>query len=282
MPRLRARLTAVSEAFGLDWLLVLAGKSPFKDPPLYDTATIAQIRERFGDMRGGKKLDDAVAHCTALVKREEERSEAIESKAFTLTATAGIAASFIVAFGSLLLDRAKLDNTPLLWITAIFYILAVLALVLTVYVALRVVRVGDYVFAYPSPEDIFVLSTGTLADVKLERAASLYYSYVRNLAVVNRKASYLQGAQLWFRNSVVLLLVLAFTLATYALLRPSSPSAAPVAPIPAVTVTVQASAAPSITPQPLPTATPAAAPTTQPASSPAVSSASPAATAIAP
>ena len=90
------------------------------------------------------------------------------------------------------------------------------------------VTVGDYRFTYPSANDIFRLSDATLNYVKRERVASLFYSFARNVRVVNRKATYLSGAQVWFRNSIVLLLTLTSVLALYVVFNPPTGITPPV------------------------------------------------------
>jgi hypothetical protein len=247
-------MSKVIERLGLDWFVILIGKPAFEDAPLPHPITLSEARERFGDLEG-EKLDDALEYCDELLGREDDRSDKIESKAFTLIGITGIATAFITGFAGLLLEREKLALVPVLIVAAALYVLVVLALMFTIYLAVKVVTVGDYVFTYPSANDIFELSKASLEYVKRERAASLFYSFTQNQQVVNRKVTYLSGAQLWFRNSVVLLLVLTLLLALYAPFKSSAP--VPGASIPTMTppVTVQPRAAPTNTFQPTPTLT---------------------------
>ncbi|MBC8492660.1 MAG: hypothetical protein H8D43_02650 [Chloroflexi bacterium] len=269
-------MSKVIERLGLDWLVILIGKPAFEDAPLPHPTTLSEAREGFRDLEG-EKLDDALEYCDKLLGREDDRSDKIESKAFKLIGIPGIATGFITGFAGLLLEREKLALVPVLIVAAALYVLVVLALMFTIYLAVKVVTVGDYVFTYPSANDIFELSKASLEYVKRERAASLFYSFTQNQQVVNRKATYLSGAQLWFRNSVVLLLVLTLLLALYAPFKSSAP--VPGASMPTVrpTVSVQPRAIPTDTLQPTSTLTvvastdtPAAAPTATIGSSPTI------------
>jgi hypothetical protein len=265
MSEQRLTVHKIIERLGLDWFILLIGKPAFEDAPLPYPTTFSEIREKLGDLRDKEKLDDAIEYCSSLLKREEDRSDKVESKAFTLIGITGIATGFITGFAGLLLDRDKITSTSVLIPAAALYILVVISLMWTIYLAVKVVIVGDYRFTYPSANDIFDLSNATLNHVKRERAASLFYSFAQNVQVVNRKATYLGGAQLWFRNSIVLLLVLTLLLAVCAPLMPTSVPGVPTPPIGSGS-TVQPTRAPTDTPQatPMPTGTPTRTPTSTP------------------
>jgi hypothetical protein len=239
MPDQQPVISRMVERLGLDWFVLLIGKPAFEDSPLPYPATLSEVREKLGDLRDKEKLDDAVEYCAGLLKREEDRSDKVESKAFTLIGIAGIAAGFITGFAGLLLDQGKLASTWVLIPAAVLYVLVVISLIWTIFLAVKVVTVGDYKFTYPSANDVFELSSASLCHVKRERAASLFYSFAQNHQVVNRKATFLSGAQLWFRNSIFVLLAMTLLLALYA---PFSVSGSPIeTSVPTVgpTVTVQ-------------------------------------------
>jgi hypothetical protein len=254
MSEQRLTVHKIIERLGLDWFILLIGKPAFEDAPLPYPTTFSEIREKLGDLRDKEKLDDAIEYCSSLLKREEDRSDKVESKAFTLIGITGIATGFITGFAGLLLDRDKITSTSVLIPAAALYILVVISLMWTIYLAVKVVIVGDYRFTY---------------HVKRERAASLFYSFAQNVQVVNRKATYLGGAQLWFRNSIVLLLVLTLLLAVCAPLMPTSVPGVPTPPM-GSSPTVQPTRAPTDTPQatPMPTGTPTRTPTSTPTCTP--------------
>jgi len=214
----------VIERLGLDWFVILIGRPAFEDAPLPYPTTFSEVRDKLGELQGEEKLNDAIEYCARLLKREEDRSDKVESKAFTLIGITGIATGFIIGFAGLLLDQEKITSVAMLTIAAVLYILVVVSLMWTIFLAVKVVTVGDYQFTYPSANDIFRLSDTSLQDVKHERAVSLFYSFVHNHQMVNRKATYLGGAQLWFRNSIILLLVLTLLLAVHTLFRSPAPT----------------------------------------------------------
>lgn len=257
-------MSRLVERLGLDWFVLLIRKPAFEDAPLPYPTTLAEIRENFGSLREEEKLDDAIMHCAGLLKREEERAEKVESKAFTLIGITGIATGFITGFAGLLLDQDKITSTWVLTPAAALYILVVISLMWTIFLAVKVVAIGDYRFAYPSSTDIFRLSDASLGYVKRERAVSLFYSFVQNVQVVNRKATYLGGAQLWFRNSIILLLVLTLLLAVYVPIQSLSPAGTVVTTVPAPTDTSQPAATSTRTSAPIPTFTPTPIPTAMP------------------
>lgn len=208
-----ATVKNILEQLGLDWIVALFRKPNFEDSPLPYPSTITEVRSRFGDLWDEEKLDDALSFCSDLFSREDERLDKIESKAFTLMGVTGIAAGFIMAFAGLLFDWKQVSSTSVMVVASILFASVAVSLILTIYLATKVVTLGDYRLTSPSANDIFKLNQSDLRYVKRERAISLFFSFVQNVRVVNRKATYLIGAQLWFRNSIVLLLVTTLFLA---------------------------------------------------------------------
>jgi hypothetical protein len=243
------------ERTGLDWFVLLIGKPAFVEDSLPYPTTLKEIREKFGDLTEKEKLKDAMEYCAILLDREEKRSDKVESKAFTLIGITGIAAGFIIGFAGLLLDQGKIPSDLVLVLAAVLYILVVLSLMWAIFLSVKVVTVGDYTYTYPSANDIFDLADSPLQSVQKERAASLFFSFVQNHRVVNRKATFLNGSQLWFRNSIFLLLLLTLLLAFYIPFKANMPvTGATLAPItatrtltPTKAITVT-STPPSITP----------------------------------
>jgi hypothetical protein len=86
----------------------------------------------------------------------------------------------------------------------------VISLTFTVLLAARVVIVGEYKFSYPSIESAF--HKDSLA-AKKERLNDYLFCYNTNCKIHNIKASYLIGSQKWFRNTILLFLMLSFALA---------------------------------------------------------------------
>lgn len=248
-------MSKVLERLGLDWFVVLFRKPDFEDVPLPYPDAVSDIRNKLDIMWDKEKLDDALEYCTGLLKREEDRLDKVESKAFTLIGITGIATGFIIGFAGLLLDRGKIASRPVLIFAATLYILVAISLMWTIFLAMKVVTVGSYRFTYPSANEIFSLTDSSLGHVKRERAVSLFYSFVQNVRVVNRKATYLGGAQLWFRNSIILLLALTLFLAIYIVIDAVTPASGISAPTPVSAPTTTLVPAPTDTLQPTPTLT---------------------------
>jgi hypothetical protein len=209
------------ERIGLDWFIILAGKPAFNDPP--NTHTLADLRNVFAQVKEDEALDDAIDYCSGLLKRENEREHQIESKAHTIIGFMGIATAFSLGFADLLIDRAQVASSWALVPIALLYVMVVLSFLWTIFLASKAVAVFEYRFTEPHPDDILALSRASLRYVKRERAASLFYSVSQNSRMVNRKGTYLGGAQLWFRNSIVVLLVLILVLAIFMLAAPITP-----------------------------------------------------------
>ncbi len=248
-------MSRVIEHLGLDWFVILYRKPDFEDTPLPYPATLSEIRDKLDILWDEEKLDDALDFCSGLMKREEGRSDKVESKAFTLIGITGIATGFIIGFAGLLLDRGKIASRPVLIVAAMLYILVAISLMWTIFLAMKVVTIGAYRFTYPSANDILELSDSSLRYVKRERVISLFYSFAQNARVVNRKATYLGGAQLWFRNSIILLLALTLFLAIYIVIDAVTPASGISAPTPVSVPTTTLVPAPTDTLQPTPTLT---------------------------
>jgi hypothetical protein len=230
-------MSRVIERLGLDWFVILFRKPDFEDAPLPYPDTLSEIRDKLDILWDEEKLDDALDFCSGLMKREEDRSDKVESKAFTLIGITGIATGFIIGFAGLLLDRSKIASRPVLIVAAMLYILVAISLMWTIFLAMKVVTIGAYRFTYPSANDIFELSDSSLRYVKRERAVSLFYSFAQNARVVNRKATYLGGAQLWFRNSIILLLILTLFLALHTVISTVTQVPTTTAPTPVIVPT---------------------------------------------
>lgn len=206
------------EQLGLDWFVLLTGRPAFEDGPTPFPSS-SEIQEKLGNLCDEEKLDDAVQYCESLLQREDDRLDKIEAKAFTLIGITGIATGFITGFAGLLLNQSNTLSYVLIP-AAVLYILVVVSLMWTIFLAVKVVSVGDYLFMYPSANDILQLSDETLTSVKQERAVSLFRSFVQNNQTVNRKATFLGGAQLWFRNSIFSLLILTLLIGIWVIAAP--------------------------------------------------------------
>lgn len=171
-----------------------------------------KVRERLGDLTDSKKILEAVEYCSNLLRREEDRIGKIESKAFTIMSVTGVASGLITAFATFLLSL----SAPILTIVlAVLFGCTVIAVTMTLILSFKVNQVGHYKTSYPDPQIVFMLKDNNLESVQLEHAVSLFQSFAQNQGVANRKATYLIGAQVWFRNSILLMLLIGLSLAVY-------------------------------------------------------------------
>jgi len=116
------KLQKFLETVGLDWVPVLLGKHIFDgSSPETEKKDFTEIEEKFKSIRNHEKLDDAVAYCNSLLKREEERLSTIESKAFTLLGITGITTSFIIGLAGLLLDTTKIESVLVMIFGGLIY-----------------------------------------------------------------------------------------------------------------------------------------------------------------
>lgn len=154
------------------------------------------------------QLDEALNFSKCIVDEESARGEKIESKAINIIGITGISAAFITGISSLL----PKGNLPILWliILAIIYLSIVGSLTLTILLAARVITVGKYTRL--DITNVFDMNTQKPSETKRIRLNDYLLCYANNSKVHNEKASYLIGAQLWFRNSVFAFLVLSITL----------------------------------------------------------------------
>ena len=234
------------------------GLVKFEADAPFEPTKLPEIRNKVNDLSGEKIIDEALSYCKELLDDENERGEKIENKAFNLIGVTGISTAFITGVTSLVSDNIS----PLSFcLIPSLYVLIVLSLTLTVLLAFRVIKVGEYKHTRPDIADVFNMNLLKLVEIKKEHIATYLHCYARNCQVHNIKASYLIGSQIWFRNAVVLFLFLAFTLAvniSYGS-TPVSPSANPTISITptetAVLPLAPATVAPTVSPTPIPTHT---------------------------
>jgi hypothetical protein len=216
---------SVNNEIGLDWLGILVGKPPFTPQADRTSISVKEIRELLGDIKSEEKILHAEEYCNSLLRREDERLDKVEGKAITLLSVTGIATGLITGFVGFILEPLIPIPKPLL---ILILFLIVLSLLMTILLSTKVITVGT--FAHPSVEDLFLLASSCIEDVKLEYIASMYYSYKKNCGVINDKVAYLIGALNWFRNSIILLLILAIIMALCMIFSPNYVNTETIAP----------------------------------------------------
>lgn len=220
-------LKTLAERLGLDWIGVLfraIARRGWYEPPIppypYEAA---EIDKRLGQLTH-QRIEYALAYCTTLHERALSRSEKIESKAVLLLGTTGITSAFVVGFASFLLSSGKDFPTGFLVAGAVCYFALILALVMTILLASRVVAVEKY--TYPGAQRVFRFSSSSVTETKRQHVIDLFESFAKNVHVANTKATYLIGAQKWFVNAIVILLFIALLIAIYIPLCPNAETVA--------------------------------------------------------
>jgi hypothetical protein len=203
------KIEKLFEIIGIDLIPYAIGLSKFKSNLPFEPIGLQDVRVQLQDL-DAQKLEDALTYSKELLDSESARGEKTESKAYSLIGVTGISAAFVTGISSLLPNNYQLNLPFLLVLLLISYLLIVVSLTMTVLLASRVVMVRSY--TYPDIADVFGMSSQSLLEAKLDRLATYLYCYAKNCQTHNVKVSYLMGAQLWFRNSVIVFLLLAFIL----------------------------------------------------------------------
>jgi hypothetical protein len=199
----------IYEMIGLDYFPYAIGLSKIMPDVSSGPEELKDIKTKLQDL-DDKKIDDALNYSRDLFVEESQRGEKIESKAFNLIGVTGISVAFVTGISSLIPKGEQ--SLPWLILLAILFITIVFSLTFTILLAFKVIAVGKYKYTSPSINNVQKMATQKLIEAKRDRLFDYIYCCEKNREMHNEKASYLIGAQLWFRNSVVSFLVLAFIL----------------------------------------------------------------------
>ncbi|MGD0857292.1 MAG: hypothetical protein ABSA18_16085 [Dehalococcoidia bacterium] len=200
------------EILGIDLFPYAIGLSKFEDDAPLEQAKLEDIQKQVQGF-DQNKMDDALNYTKGLFDEESARGEKIESKAFSLISVTAISAAFITGVSSLL--PKGYHTIASLIILAVLYLLIVFSLTLTILLASKVVVVGPYKYSAPDVADVIKMNSQALLETRKERLAIYLYCCSKNNQLHNVKASYLMGAQLWFRNSIIVFLFLALILVPF-------------------------------------------------------------------
>lgn len=252
--RWRESLRNFADATGLIWLPIALSER-FYTPHDTSDEELTKNFEASNSNLGLEELKEITTELEQLQEDEDKRKDKIESKALSLLSLTTVASAFVASMISLVSNVSYPVSVRQTMI--IVYGLIVFSLMVTIVLALKVIRVGKYAFMSPSVANIWQLSTMTRHAYYRDKARLLLQSYIHNRALINNKATFASGAQDWFRNTVVLLVLLTF-LIVVAVFSSSSINAVPITPTPTVTYTFTPSIThtPSLSPTPLPSTTP--------------------------
>jgi len=197
------------EVTGIDLIPYAIGISKFGSSTPFVPTNFSDIRKKVQSL-DVKKLDEALKYSKELLDEESVRGEKTESKAYNLIGVTGVSAAFITGISSLFPKESQTASSLSLTILLVSYLLIVISLTLTVLLASRAVIVRSY--THPDIADVFLMESRSLKEIKIDRLTTYMYCYAKNFQTHNIKVSYLIGAQLWFRNSIIIFLILAFIL----------------------------------------------------------------------
>jgi len=221
----------ILEALGLSLLPELFGRRVFPDWPPKSTRTCTETLQSL--CAGGPVSPGDAGYieerCKSLYETTNLRIDAIQQKASNLIGITGISVTLTSGLGGLLLAQSPSLRPPLPAVLAGLFALTAFSFLFAVFLALRVIAVGhhNYEFMEPSAEDIFKIPSADLSLARIEHGASLLASHLNNSRVADRKASYLIGAQLWFRNAVMLTVLVSISIACASVLPRSTGSSIP-------------------------------------------------------
>ncbi len=197
------------ERSALDWLPIIFNAEKYfpksRRPDNSRRLTIAaQLRDVAGD-----NLSIALEQFDKLFNEEDERRKQVETKATNLIGFTAISSSFIVGFAQFLAGSNPVPQ-PFRTIIILLYILIAVSLLVTVILAFRAVAISEFQIPLITNISIFEWNKDV---INRKRAENLLFVWENNKAATNDKATYVKGAEDWFRNTIYLLLVLMVTMA---------------------------------------------------------------------
>ena len=177
--------------------------------------TLGEIRDKLSTLKSLTDVEEVLYYCKGLFEREKERQDLFESKASILAGFSGTSTAAILALMAILLDSEQFSQTPKPVQIASMALSAatIVCLVASVLWSLRAISLRSY--HQPDPKKIFELANEKLVDVKRERASQYFSSYIKNQFANNRKADAFNCALNYFRNAMIVALVLVLLIAIY-------------------------------------------------------------------
>jgi hypothetical protein len=195
------------ERTGLDWLPVLwNAKQYFPYAASPSKARIEQIEKQTGEIPEDA-IDEVLVQFGKINEEVQRRWTYVEGKASTLLSFIGIGTTF--AFGVSQFSFVSKDMilvAPLRIFVVAMYILITTSLFITITLVRKVISVAGA--SSPKPSDLLGLRGWNRLQIKQQHAANLLVAYEYNTSIVNNKVTYLMGVELWFGNTIFLLLVL--------------------------------------------------------------------------
>lgn len=197
------------EGSAIDWLpIIFNAKKYFPRNPRPDNSRKLIIEAQLREI-DANHIDIALEQFEKLSNEEEERRKQVEAKAANLIGFTAISSSFIVGFAQFLAGSNPAPQ-PFRTIIIILYILIAVSLLITVILAFRAIAISEFQIPWITNISTFKWNTST---INRKRVENLLFAWEGNKAATNDKATYVKGAEDWFRNTIYLLLVLMVTMA---------------------------------------------------------------------
>jgi hypothetical protein len=204
---MKKRLASLLEQLGIDWLPELFGKRCFDvEPPPFEVSD-EKLDEAIGHLDSEDSICRTVEEVSEAFDQETQRINTIEDKAKWLFSASSLPSAVALAGIGYFSSLVGLSPAAAIWLAIFLLSLSLVALLFTALLSWKTLHIHDYVFQTPSPKA--VLSIGELGVDRFfkEKAKALFSALCWNTTVANVKGTYLGGAQLWFRNSVILILL---------------------------------------------------------------------------
>lgn len=202
---IRKFLAALAETLALDSIYKLEHRiDPNEDPELKDLRT-------HKDLLSEKQLEELLSELSRFHSEEEKRQDTLESKATTLLGFISLASGIVAGVSQVSLN-VDVYTQEFRIIIFLINVLIGISLLISITLALQATRVGKYKFMSPSLSSFWGYMQSERQKTLRSRALTTLYSHIHNREVINRKAAYVSGAQLWFRNAIILFFVLSTAL----------------------------------------------------------------------
>lgn len=202
-------LRKIAEASGIDWFSRTARRSALDSAAQGLTYGFSEAAEGIPE----EALKIATERSSQYLAQQTEQVQRIESKAITLLGTTGITTAFIVGFAGFLASWGAVASLAMTCVLSVAFALVVLALLMTILLASQAVGVATH--RRLDAGHILNLSKESPGTVSRQLVVDQLSSAAFEKRIANRKGTYLMGAQTWFRNALVLILILACLLAVF-------------------------------------------------------------------
>ncbi|MBA4320016.1 MAG: hypothetical protein C0412_16570 [Flavobacterium sp.] len=154
------------------------------------------------------RIDFGLVSSEKILLREDDRRIIFEKKAESILGMTGITTAFIVGFVNLILNKLSESTTTAAIIVVIIFVFTLVSLILSILLAFKVIKVGEYVYSNPGVNTIYSDVSINVLGIKRKRFIENNLCYYKNREINNIKGSLISWAHIWFRNGLFLLFIL--------------------------------------------------------------------------